>query len=50
MHPIAPISSPIIAKIESDIACGKKPNFWVDIPSPFPKTPPEPREINDWRN
>ena len=47
MHPIAPISSPITAKIESVIASGKNPNFCVDIPSPLPKTPPDPKEIKD---
>ena len=50
MQPIAPISSPIMAKIESDIAWGRNPNFWVDIPNPFPKIPPDPRDISDWRN
>ena len=43
--PINPISSAIIAKIESDIVWGTKPHFWLDIPSPKPKIPPDPTAI-----
>ncbi|KKQ22320.1 MAG: hypothetical protein US35_C0012G0018 [Parcubacteria group bacterium GW2011_GWA2_37_10] len=45
--PIIPNSSPNIAKIESVIAAGRCPNFWLDMPSPFPKNPPDPSAIMD---
>lgn len=50
IHPKAPISSPIMANIESVIDSGKNPNFCVDIPSPFPKIPPDPSDIKDCLN
>ena len=38
--PKKPVSSPIIAKIESVLSCGKKLYFCCELPIPLPNNPP----------
>ena len=42
--PKNPISSPIMARIESVEIFGKKRYFWSELAKPLPKNPPEERE------
>lgn len=46
--PKSPNSSPIIEKIKSLSENGKNIYFCLEFPNPTPKSPPEPREYNDW--
>jgi hypothetical protein len=39
--PTNPVSSPIMAKIESVEIFGKKRYFWSELANPFPKIPPD---------
>ena len=43
MQPIKPVSSPIIEKIKSDSANGKNKYFCLELKSPTPNQPPEPK-------
>jgi hypothetical protein len=40
--PTKPVSSPIIANIESVLASGRYSYFWRDCPIPTPNHPPDP--------
>ena len=42
--PKKPISSPMMAKIESVEIFGRKRYFWSELAKPLPKKPPEDRE------
>ncbi len=44
--PKNPSSSTITEKIKSHCTSGRQPNFWIDLPNPRPKNPPEPIAIS----
>ncbi len=44
MMPKNPISSPIMAKIESVDILGRNRYFWSELAKPLPKIPPDERE------
>lgn len=48
MIPIMPVSSPIMAMIESVDILGKNRYFWSELANPFPIMPPEARAIIIW--
>ena len=46
--PSRPSSSPMMAKMKSVCASGRKPHFCVPSPRPTPSQPPEPSDTCDW--
>jgi hypothetical protein len=46
--PTRPSSSPMMAKMKSEWAYGRKPHLARLAPSPVPATPPEARPTSDW--
>ena len=46
-QPMSPSSSPMIAKMKSVWASGSHWNFWIELPSPTPRSPPLPSASSD---